>query len=72
MLAVQVNVSLDLYHINYMAIATIIGEAMFRRQRKPKIFGFKNAVKRGMRKILTFVKLKIVSIISRKIILKPL
>ena len=33
---------------------------MFRRQRKPKIFGFKNAVKRGMRKILTFVKLKIV------------
>ena len=45
---------------------------MFRRQRKPKIFGFKNAVKREIRKILTFVKLKIVSIISRKIILKPL
>ena len=41
-------------------------------KRKPKIFGFKNAMERGIRKILTFVKLKITSKIFGKIILKPL
>ena len=32
------------------------GLVIFRRKRKPKIFGFKNAMKRGIRKIVTFVK----------------
>ena len=31
-------------------------QANFRRKRKPKIFGFKNVTKRGIRKILTFIK----------------
>ena len=44
--------------------------AVFRRQRKPKIFGFKNVIERGVTKILTFVKEQIVSKIFGKIILK--
>ena len=39
----------------------------FHRKRKPKIFGFENAMDRGIRKILTFVKLKIASNIFGKI-----
>ena len=46
--------------------------AIFDRKRKPKIFGFENAMERGIRKVLTFVKLKIASKIFEKIILRPL
>ena len=35
--------------------------ANFRRKRKPKIFGFKNVIERGIRKIPNFVKRAIVS-----------
>ena len=29
---------------------------MFRSKKKPKIFGFKNVMEKGIRKIFTFVK----------------
>ena len=45
---------------------------IFRRKKKPKIFGFKNTVEKGIRKILTFVKRSIAYKIFGKIILKPL
>ena len=35
--------------------------ANFRRNRKPKIFRYKNVMERGIRKILTFVKRSIAS-----------
>ena len=41
------------------------------RKRKPKIFGFENVMKRGIRKIVTFEKLHLASKIVGKIILKP-
>ena len=40
------------------------------RKRKPKIFGFENVMKRGIRKIVTFEKLHMASKIVGKIILK--
>ena len=43
----------------------------FRRKRKPKIFGFKNVMERGIRNILTFVKRSIASKVLGKITLKP-
>ena len=45
---------------------------VFSQKRKPKIFGFKNVIKRGIRKILTFIKGSIASKIFDKITLKPL
>ena len=36
---------------------SLLSLAIFRRKRKPKIFGFENATEKGIRKILTFVKL---------------
>ena len=36
---------------------TMFLSLIFRRKRKPKIFGFENAMEGGVRKILTFVKL---------------
>ena len=45
--------------------------AYFRRKRKPKIFGFKNVMERGIRNILTFVKRSIASKVLGKITLKP-
>ena len=44
---------------------------IFRRKRKSKISGLENAMERGIRKILTFVKPKIASKIFGKIILRP-
>ena len=41
-------------------------------KRKPKIFGFKNVIERGIRKILTFVIRYIESKMFGKIRLKPL
>ena len=41
-------------------------------KRKPKIYGFKNVMEKGIRKILTFVVRKIASKIFGKTILKPL
>ena len=43
----------------------------FVEKRKPKIFGFKNVMERGIRKCLTFVIRQISSKIFGKIILKP-
>ena len=39
----------------------------FLKKRKPKIFGFKHAMEGGIRKILTFLKLKIASKIFGKL-----
>ena len=44
----------------------------FIEKRKPEIFGFKNVMERGIRKILTFVMSQIASKIFGKIKLKPL
>ena len=43
----------------------------FVEKRKPKIFGFKNVMERGIRKCLTFVIRQISSKIFGKIIVKP-
>ena len=48
---------------------SVPSQPIFCRKRKPKIFGFKNAMERGIRKILTFVKLKIASKIFGEIII---
>ena len=42
------------------------------RERKPNFFGIENTMQRGIRKILTFVKLEIAAKIFGKIIMKPL
>ena len=36
---------------------SLLSLAIFRRKRKSKIFEFENAMEKGIRKILTFVKL---------------
>ena len=59
------------YIINFSHFSTQVS-LFFRRKRKPKMFGFKQAMERGIRKILTFVKLKIASKIFGKIIRRPL
>ena len=50
---------------------TPLHTAIFPRKRKPKIFGFENAMEKEIRKILSFAKLQIASNIFRKIIVKP-
>ena len=36
---------------------SLLSLAIFRRKRKPKIFGFENAMEKGIKKNLTFLKL---------------
>ena len=57
---------------NFYYLRTTNGKGIFRRKKQPKIFGSKTVIRRGFRKILTFVICQIAFKIFQKITLKPL
>ena len=63
----------EAYLINSLRFSNFhfISQAIFRKKRKPKIFGLKNAMERGIRKCFYFVIRQIACKSRGKIILKP-
>ena len=47
----------DFLKFNFSHFSRQVKLGIFRRKRNPKSFGFENVMERGMRAILTFIKL---------------